>query len=316
MIHVNRLKNVAKKALFSSRLYRLNRLQNQCHILPYHMIADEPNGFYPEDSSRLFARQIAHLAANYNVITLEEIAHRISIGKSIRGCAAVTFDDGFRDNYQKAYPILRRYGIPATIFLATEYIETGEPPWFIQFRTLFLHTPKTRIEIELGGERVPLPLSSPADKRSSGDRVMRHLQSCPNDERLSILKELPSILHVLPGEGLRSLMLTWDQIREMGSNGIDFGAHTVTHPILSNIGPEQLRSEIAESKAQIEEKTGREVKTFAYPFGRKRHYPGIAPSILRDLGFSCAATTEYGPNPPGAPVYELNRSRPWELELL
>lgn len=310
--HVNK---AVKRLLFRSMIYRLRYLLNSCYILPYHMISIQPNGFFPEDSLNDFVRAIKYLKQNYHVISLEEIAIRISLAKSVRGCAAITFDDGFRDNYENAYPILRQYQIPATIFLTAGYIENGDAPWFIKLRYAFMRTANASIEIELGGKLVRLSLCDDSAKRSSSDRLMTYLQTCPNEERLSLLQTLPSLLGVSLEKDPHSLMLTWDQIIEMSHSGISFGAHTMTHPILSRVSFEIMRSEIQSSKTLIEQKIGRNVNTFAYPFGRKAHYPNKAPNLLKDLHFLCAVTTEPGTNSFHTSPFELKRSRPWELSF-
>ncbi len=309
-------KNAVKALIVKSRLPKLRFLLNHFPILAYHMISESPNGFFPEDSLHDFALQIGYLKKNYDVLSLEEIAERISEGKSVRRCAAITFDDGFRDNYEKAYPILKRYQIPATIFLTTGSIDNKEAPWFIKFRFLFMHSQKSCLDIGLGGETTNFPLANAHDRRRASDRLMRYLQTCPNEERLRVLNALPTLLEVEPTGNLDMLMLTWEQIREMSRNGIHFGAHTITHPVLSQISTEIMRLEIESSKAVIEEKTGRAVKTFAYPFGRKEHYPRNAPAVLKDLGFTCAVTTEPGENAANAPLYELKRSKPWEMSFV
>lgn len=310
------LKSALKRFAFHCRLYKVRFLLNEFHILAYHMISDSPNGFYPEVSTRNFERQINHLKRNYHIISLEEIAERIRTGRTVRRCAAITFDDGFRDNYEKAYPILRRHQIPATIFLTTGCIDTGTLPWFIWFRFLFKNAARKRVNIELEGQTLSFSLEGPPEKRTASDQIMRYLQCCPDQERLSILNELPSMLGVESADSPRSLMLTWDQIREMSRSGINFGAHTITHPVLSRISPEMIRYEIEGSKTAIEEHIGRPVKTFAYPFGRKQHYPSDTPLLLRDLGFECAVTTEPGGNSGSDSVYELKRSGPWEISLV
>ncbi len=310
------LRNAGKRFLFRSRLHKLSHSKDNFHILAYHMIAEHPNGFYPETSYEAFARQIEYLKRNYNVLSLEEIVRRASQMKSVRRCVAVTFDDGFRDNYEKAYPVLKQLQLPATIFLTTGCIEKAEIPWFIRFRSLFLNTRKDRLEIELGGGVEAFSMPGRNERLAVSDRVMGYLQTCSNERRISILELLPSLLGIAPAREMTSPMLTWDQIREMSGNGISFGAHTVTHPVLSRINPNSLLCEIQSSRDTIENKARCPVKTFAYPFGRKEHYPRETPSLLRCLGFLCAVTTEPGVNSSASDPYELKRSGPWELSLL
>lgn len=302
--------------IFRSRMYKVRLFLNRYYILAYHMISDHPNGFFPESSLRNFAKEIEYLSRNFNVIPLEEIVQRIAVGKSIRRCAAVTFDDGFRDNYEKAFLVLKKYQVPATIFLTAGFIENGQAPWFIQFRYLFMQTPKSRLEIELGGQTALFSLMDLAEKRSASDKLMQYLQSCSDEKRLSILSTLPSLLGVDLSGKLQSLMLTWDQIREMSQGGVSFGAHTMTHPVLSQISSEAMRREIGCSKATIEGKIGQSVNAFAYPFGRKTHFPKSAPTVLKEMGFAYAVTTETGANSEDTPIYELKRSHPMEMSFV
>ncbi|HYA41275.1 MAG TPA: polysaccharide deacetylase family protein, partial [Syntrophobacteraceae bacterium] len=146
-----------RNLVFSANLYRLISLRNLSHIVTYHMISDSLNGFYPETATKVFERQIAHLSKNYEIIPLDEVSLRITTGRSLRRSVAITFDDGFRDNYEKAYPILKRYNAPATIFVAAGYIESGDIPWFIRLRYIFKNTDRTRFQLRAIGSDGVMP---------------------------------------------------------------------------------------------------------------------------------------------------------------
>ena len=256
------------------------------------MIVDEPNGFYPETSTADFKKQITHLVKNYRVISLDEIVERVKTKKSLRRCVVITFDDGFRDNYEIAYPILRKYNIPATIFLTTGYIGSGTAPWFIKLRYIFIKTEKTELRLRLDDKNILLPMHTKEAKFTASDRVMACLKSCPDEQRLSLLDRSCKELEVNNFQGLDNLMLTWDQIVEMAER------------------------KIWQSKETIEAKIKKPVTSFAYPFGKKSQYtPQIFP-ILHELGFKCAVTTESGPNTHRVNLFELNRPVPWEFSLL
>ena len=310
------LKHLIKQLLFKTKLYKLSLLQNRFYIIPYHMIVDKPNGFYPETSTADFEKQIAHLVKNYRVISLDEIVERVKTRSSLRCCVAVTFDDGFRDNYEIVYPILRKYNIPATIFLTTGYIDSGTAPWFIKFRYIFMKTEKTELRLRLDDKNIFFPMHTKKAKFAASDRVMAYLKSCPEKQRLLLLDRLCKKLEVNEFQGIDNLMLTWDQIKPMASHGISFGAHTVNHPILSRISIEIAEREILESKNTIEKEIEKSVTSFAYPFGKKSQYtPQIFP-ILQELGFKCAVTTGLRPNTYSVNLFEFNRPVPWEFSLL
>jgi len=313
---MNSLKPLIKQLLFKYRLYKLSSLQNRFYIIPYHMIVDEPNGFYPETSTHVFEKQIVHLAKNYKIISLDEIVERVKNKRSLRRCVVITFDDGFRDNYEIAYPILRKYNVPATIFLTTGYIENGTAPWFIKLRYIFMKTERTHLQLSHKGTTISLPMRTRKEKFAASDKAMAYLKCCNDRDRLPILDILCEKLGVSTFEGLNNLMLTWDQIREMAENGIYFGAHTVTHPILSQTSLRIAEREIQESKKTIEEKIGKPVSSFAYPFGKKSQYNADIFPILQNLGFECAVTTNVAPNIYDTNLYELNRPAPWDISFL
>jgi len=291
-------------------------LQNKGYILCYHMIVDRPNGFFPQTSLQDFTRQIEYLSRHCSVIPLYEMVERLTKSKSVRGCVAITFDDGFRDNYAIAYPVLMKYNLPSTIFLTTGYIETGEMPWFIRLRSFFMHFPYNRMSIDLGARHIEFSMTSPHEKRAASDVVMEYLQSCRDEDRLQLLQRLPLDLSDLSLTRTERYMLNWQEIREMSRNGVTFGVHTVTHPVLSCVSEPVFRYEIGVSRKTIEERTGQPADVFAYPFGRKEHYPPYAPMVLKELGFKCALTTEPGGNTCRVNIYELKRSSPRDLLLI
>ncbi len=306
-------KAAVKQFLIKKHLYRLNFLRNKCYILPYHMVADEPNLFFPEISTSQFEKQIHHLVRNYHILSLEEIIERINNGKSLRRCVAITFDDGFKNNYERAYPILKKYNIPATIFLISGCIENGQPPWFIKFRYAFQSTRKMELKIDLRGETLAMPLITFQDRLECSNKIMSILKCSANEERTDLLDKIFHALKVNDFTELNGMMLSWDQIKEMSGNRISFGAHTVSHPILSQISLKDAEKEILMSKDVIEAHVGKKINIFAYPFGRQAQYSLGLIALLQRGGFICAVTTEHGENNHASSLYELKRSFPWEL---
>lgn len=309
-------KSILKKSMFKARLYRVSSLRNRFYIIPYHMIVNEPNGFYPQRSSRDFEQQVSYLSRNYNVISLDEVVERVKKGYSLRRCVAITFDDGFEDNYLNAYPVLKKHNVPATIFLTTGCVENGRAPWFIRLRYVFMKTTKTHLDFHVNGTTFSSSMKTEEQRFLASDKVMNYFKNCPGDEILSLLEKLCNELGVREFQELNGMMLKWDQIKEMSRNGISFGAHTVNHPILTQIPLDNVKKEIQNSKEAIEGRLEKPVSSFAYPFGKKGQYgPQILPILVR-LGFKYAVTTEARPNTHTVNLFELNRSVPWEFSLL
>lgn len=313
---MRKIKSIIKEFLKKTHLYSLNKYRNNFYIIPYHMIADRPNGVYPETAVSVFEKQIRYLATNYSIISLDSLVDRIKKKQSLRGCVAITFDDGFKDNYTNAWPILKKYNVPATIFLLTGCIEDGKAPWFIKFRHAFMNTKKDHLYIDLEDETFSLPLHTSKQRFQASNRIMAYFKSCKNEERLRVLEEIFEKLKAKNLDLLDDLMLNWDQIKEMADRGISFGAHTVTHPVLSRVSIETAKQELSISKATIESELMRPVTSCAYPFGGRGEYTSELFPILEEFQFNCAVTTEEGRNSLKTGIFELNRPIPWEFSII
>jgi len=303
----NNSKELIKKALFKSKLYRLNSMANRCYILMYHMVPKTPTGFYAEVSKNDFEIHIAHLAKNYNIISLTEYVKKVRENETLRGCVVITFDDGFKDNYLNAYPILKKYNVPATTFLLTGRIEDGEAPWFIKFRYMFMKTTKSHLKISFNDVSFDLSMKSNIEKKTASTKIMLYMQKLPDEQRLELLDIIDKELKVDDYTEIEDTMLTWDEIKEMSDNKIEFGAHTMNHPILSRISFSKAEEEITKSKIIIEEKLGKQVSTFAYPFGKNDQYNDDTIKILKKLSFDCSVTTESGPTNHKSDLFEISR---------
>ena len=278
-------------------------------VLIYHRVNPTQSRFSIERAEpECFRRQMAHLARDYHVLSLDEIVRRLDAGDPLPPrAAAITFDDGYEDNYTDAFPILRDLGLPATVFLTTGPIETGESLWFDRVLRAFERSTRERVTLP-GGE----PSHDLRDEDQRGREAIRALYALmrlSNEERLAAVDQL---VRDLGGNGgPPTPMLTWDQVREMAKGGITFGAHTVTHPILSRLSHSEAKAEIVESKQRIEEETGLPVTLFAYPVGRRSDY---SPEVIRavgDAGFRAAFTTTPGANARGDDRFLLRRVKPW-----
>jgi peptidoglycan/xylan/chitin deacetylase (PgdA/CDA1 family) len=281
-------------------------------ILSYHRVNDDADPFFPSLPTGTFERQMAFVARAYVVLTVEELVERMRRRAVPRNALAITFDDGYRDNLTHAAPILARLGLPATVFLVTGAIATGEPLWFDRLAAAFKQaaTPAWRAP---WGES--LPLETPAQRLAALGRTLGHFKGLANEERRRGVDEV--LLTLGPGDerSLKGLMLNWDDVQALMGLGIGIGAHTVSHPILSQLSREEARSEVFESRRMIEAACGRAPRAFAYPNGRPEDYSPAILALVREAGFTCAVTTSFGVNTMSTPPYELRRGGPWEPHL-
>lgn len=285
-------------------------------VLNYHRIDDFDSPdfdlFRPNVSAapETFAQQMDYLRARYNVISLERLAAWLRGEAALPPRAAlITFDDGYADNLQHAFPILKARGLPAVIFLTTGFLETARPFYWDWVAYCFHHTRRQAVSLPLLGER---RWNSPKQR----ERVMREwvetLKRLPDDQKNALIAELPALLQVdLPAARFAGLYLTWEQVRAMRREGIEFGAHTVSHPILTRIPLEQVRRELTESRRKIEQETGQPVLALAYPNGQAGDVSPAVVEAAREAGFSLAFTLLPGPT-----RYQTVRRSPFTIRRI
>ena len=192
---------------------------------------------------------------------------------------------------------LRRY-------LTGQAIQTGELSWYDKIFLQF-HRASTDLTLELDAPRNFI-LHSDTARLQAAEAVVTYLRTLADDQRQQWCTRFEKLIS-LPMDELRGVMLTWDDIRMMRSAGITFGAHTMTHPVVSRLLPDRMRDEIAGSKNLIEERLNIRVDEFAFPFGKSRDCGTAAPELLKELGFVNAVTTIVGMNRPGDNLYRLRR---------
>src|SRR5437667_7760187 len=218
-------------------------------ILCAHRVVSEEDPFFPGIRHERFAAEVAYLARHHRVLPLDEIIEATLNGRPLpRGAVAITFDDGFADNFHLAYPILQRYGAPATIFLVCESVETGGVPWPERVAHLLQRTQRTRLEISLPEPRT-FSLRTQDERLEALATLLPLLKTCETEVRRRAVEELEADLSVGPDHGM---MLTWEQCQLMAQSGISFGSHTLTHPILPQAEAMEVKHEIVASKALIE----------------------------------------------------------------
>ena len=287
-----------------SRLER--RVAPACHIFIYHRINDERDPFFYAFPVSVFRAQMEHLARHFDVITLDRIAQGDFPNNGDKYCAAVTFDDGYRDNFLCAAPVLKEFGIPATVFLTTGYIDTGVLPWYDQVRLAFKLTVEIRVDLaQIGGPKSDL--HTPVLRLQALAQSLTWLRGLEESARHAALCELFRALRAPNNLTLPNTMLSWDEVRRMSKEGITFGAHTITHPVLAAIDRQRLENEISGSKKEIETRLQLAVRHFAYPFGKHSDFSPQAKRVVQAAGFETAVTTISGVNYAAQDPLELKR---------
>lgn len=282
-------------------------------ILIYHKVSPDPHPYYEPVAPEVFERQMSFIGRHYRVMDLLELVERSATGSVPPKAVAITFDDGYRDNYDYAFPILKKLGLPATIFVATGVTGTRNRLWHDRVFDAFRFTKAEHARLNYPHTR-ELILDSPQARKESLHSALTAVRSLWGQAQRRLVEDIEdALLPVLPSEP--PLMLDWDQIAEMHANGISIGSHSVSHPILSRLPDEELKRELSESKRELSERLGAPIEAFAYPNGKADDYSPSVKKILNDCGYRCAVTTVRGFNIPCSDPFELKRDLPWESEI-
>ena len=282
------------------------RAVKNVQILMYHRVNDEYDPFFPATPVHVFAKQMEYFATHCSVCSLEDAVARMQRRDLPDNAVVITFDDGYKDNYIHAFPILKRLAIPATIFLATDAIGSGKMLWHDKVFIAFRETRQPFLtDFDEAGTRYPL--GTIAERVAAQVEVRKFLRSLAEDERERWIERLFTKLKVANLYESSDLMLTWDDVRVMRREGIGFGSHTITHPILSRLSVERMKEEIWVSKCVIEEQLETPVNTFAYPNGSQADFTETTKQFVHDAGYTCALTAIFGANDGHHDPFELRR---------
>ena len=302
-----KIKNVLLATLL--RFANILHAQNKISILCYNRIGDQQDDNNWKMPTRKFEAQMHFLSKYCCFVSLDEIVYHINEGKKLPPRpVAVTFDDGYRCAYTNAYPILKKYGVPATIFLIVNCIEAQEMPWWENINHMFARTRENRFTCHLY-ETKEYSFETRSERRRVAREIIDKLKLVSEKTKNKIIEEISYQLNVKnPKQEVQRLMLSWDEIGEMAGNGILFGSHTLTHPILTKISKEQVKYEVNESKKILEQKIGVSIDHIAYPNGRE--FDSEIKEIIIEAGYTCACTTIGELNTAQTNLYELRRGHP------
>lgn len=236
-----------------------------------------------------FENQMAWLRENCEPIHPDTLVERARHPSRIKPAVLITFDDGYRDYHDLAYPILKRLQIPAVVFLATSFLDEGGMIWTDTVQWAALSTKSERVKLPWSKETIDLPNENA--RAALGQKARAHLKALPDGERRASVDALLAELGNPPARERQ--MLTWDEVRAAQGFTV-WGGHSHSHPILSRLDRRDAESEILTCRDRIHKETGRAPRYFAYPNGRPADYTAETQGILRDHGFEVAFSTTEG----------------------
>jgi len=274
-------------------------------ILCYHRVGFGGVPLYSELPPDLFEAQMRFLKRHYRLMSLDDVCREMKDPTSTEPGVAITFDDGYRDLYHHAFPVLRKYQIPATIYLIAESMTTGNVAWYDRIFLALQLLRAEKLEIELDAPR-SFELTSPQSRFHAALEIISSLRRLPNSRRKSSCADIESRLD-LPEADLRDRILNWEQVQAMQETGVSFGSHTITHPVVSQLTPSDMLAELVESKRMLEAGLRAPVRHFAFPFGHANDICREAMDMLAESDYLSGATTIPGVNQPGANPMALRR---------
>ncbi len=278
-------------------------------ILIYHSILETPDPLRPGDvDATTFQRQIRILSRLFNILPLSDAVESLRDQSLPPRAVCITFDDGYADNATRALPILRKQNCPATFFVATGYLDGG-CMWNDMVIEALRGTGDDKIDLGDRGLGCYATANLP-QRLDAVNAILSKLKYRRQHERHAIAEQLCEIAGV---EVPPRLMMTTDQVKQLAQQGMEIGGHTVNHPILRQTDKQTAQAEIADGKQTLESITGKEVRFFAYPNGRRDDdYDPEHVQMVRDTGFQAALTTEWGTAGYSSDLFQLPRFTPWD----
>lgn len=282
-------------------------------ILIFHRVIPEADPLMPDVPTIMeFDQMMVWIKNWFNVLPLPEAIARLAKSQLPARAAAITFDDGYADNYTCALPILQRHALPATFYIATGFIGEG-----IMWNDLVIesirHTGIQQIDTAHLGLGM-LDLTSDAAKRQALNAVISSIKHLDPEQRADAVA---FIRESCKPQALPHLMMHHEQLCALSHAGMDIGAHTVTHPILAKLADDQARIEISQSRDELQQLLGHRITTFAYPNGKlNRDYTQRTVDIVKSLGFNAAVSTNWGYGHRNTNQHELPRFSPWDRTKL
>jgi len=279
--------------------------RRELKVLAYHRVLDVADDDAFDFDVELisagtadFDWQVRHVRDNYDPITFADLLAALDGRAALPSRPVIfTFDDGFDDNYEYAYPILRRHGVPATIFISSDYIGAARTYWFDWVSYLVNQCGGRRIELPGLGQSFDCPTAR-SGRRALIMDLLERLKRVPDAARRAAVDELEAASGVeFPAAGFaESRPMSWDQVREMADNGIEFGSHTASHPILKQVDDAGLERELGGCKQRIEAELGRACDVIAYPVGGAHAFDQRIIDHVGRAGYRLGASYQRGTN--------------------
>jgi peptidoglycan/xylan/chitin deacetylase (PgdA/CDA1 family) len=275
-------------------------------VRPWRHVDFAPNRFL-EIPPEFLERVLVLLAKQgFAVVALDDVPHRLRIDRPRGPFAAITFDDGYRDNLQYAWPILRRYNVPWSLSVTTQFADGKGVLWWCELEQAIAQ--RNCVEVTIEGVRARFNTITLADKLRAFRTLRQLIWNGTPSANATIFKELMGLNALEPNARVRETCLGWTELKELCRDPlVSIGSHSISHPRLSRLDHAAAEQEIAGSKRKIESKLGVSVGNFAYPHGDPMSANQREFELVQAAGYRLALTC--GP----AHVFTYHANTPFSL---
>lgn len=282
-------------------------------VLIFHRVLREPDPLFPDEVDAVrFDALLGWVKSWFNVLPLDEAARRLKDGSLPARAAALTFDDGYADNHDAALPLLQKHGLPCSFFIATGFLDGGRM-WNDTLIESVRRSPLTTLDLRglQDAQGADLGQHALTDRRTLLHTLIPRVKYLAPEPRLACVNAIAARAEAaLPDD----LMMSSAQVRALREAGMQIGAHTVSHPILATLPPQQAADEIARSRDVLQTLLGERVGLFAYPNGKPGtdYLPDVHPALVRELGFDAAVSTHWAAARRDDDLFQIPRFTPWD----
>jgi peptidoglycan/xylan/chitin deacetylase (PgdA/CDA1 family) len=289
------------KALYYSGVYRLLApfAEGMGMIFMLHQVSPQKRGGFAPNRGLMVTPDYLDAVlsdvreAGLDIISLDEAHLRVKNGKTQNRFACFTLDDGYRDNYEYAYPVFRKHKAPFTIYVPSDYPGGMGEIWWIALEKVVAAGSEIKFITKEGSAM--LPCVTDEQKNDTFTRIYHHLRSLDNDAQRSFISQLCDTHGVDMGAMCQDLIMTWNEIRKLASDPLaTIGAHTVSHCTLAKLPEARAREEMKRGADKIQNELGSWPSHFSYPYGDPESAGSREFRIAKELGFKTAVTTLKG----------------------
>src|SRR5215510_404789 len=264
----------------------------------HHVRPEKPSSFEPNRALMVtpdFLEQVITQVtqSGFEVVSLDEAHFRLIEGDYGRPFVCFTFDDGYRDNLEYAYPIFKRHNLPFAIYVPTEYADGYGDLWWLALEKVIVRV--EALSVKLGGVQRRLRCDTPTAKDAAFQAIYRWLRSIDEADARAFVRELCDSVGVMREDLCVDLIMNWEDIRQLAADPlVTIGAHTRRHYALAKLTLAEAQAEIEKSVRRIEQETGKLCRHFSYPYGDATSAGPREFALVKELGLRTGVTTRRG----------------------